>query len=301
MTAVLTVLLAAAAALLLGKVLLMRKAAREMTEQLTALIAEESNTLISISSRDGAMRALAEGLNGQLRVLREQRRRFTQGDRALKEAVTAVAHDLRTPLTAIGGYLDLLGREPLTPDARRYLTQIEGRTRALTRLSEELFRYQVAVTEREMRPERVDLRAAVEESLLAMLPDFERRGLEPDVRLPDGPVVRTLDREALSRVLGNLLSNALRHGDGAPRVTLDEAGALCVSNDAPRLTAVDVERLFDRFYTVDTGSGSTGLGLFIARKLTRSMGGTICARLDGGTLTVSLRFPAGDEGSGGAA
>lgn len=293
MTAVVIALLAVAAGLLLGKVLLMRRAAREMAERLSELLAEESNTLISISSRDGAMRALAEGLNGQLRVLREQRRRFTRGDRELKEAVTAVAHDLRTPLTAIRGYLDLLGHEPLTENARRYVAQIEGRAEMLTRLSEELFRYSVAVTSGKLTPERVDLRAALEESLLSLGASALGRGVEPCVSLPDAPVFRLLDAQALSRVLSNVLNNALVHGDGDLCVRMDASGEIRIANGARRLNGVDVERLFDRFYTVETGRGSTGLGLYIAKALAERMGGAISAAHDGERLTVTLRFPEG--------
>ena len=283
-------LLAPAVVCLLVKVFLMRKSAREIADGLDERLNGETNTLIGISSRDGAMRALAQGLNGQLRRLRAERHRFAQGDRELKEAITAVAHDLRTPLTAIGGYIDLLRREPLTDDARRYLSQIEGRVGALTGLSEELFRYSMVMAARELTLERVDLRAALEEALLAHYAAIAGRGIEPDVHLPESCVPRMLDAEAVSRVFSNILSNAVKYSDGDLTVELDVDGTVRFSNRAKELSAVDIARLFERFYTVQTGRGGAGLGLYIAKQLTEKMGGTITARMDDGKLIVELRF-----------
>ena len=278
-------------ACLLAKVCLMRKSAQEIARELDERLSGETNTLIGISSRDGAVRALAQALNGQLRLLRAERQRFEQGDRELKEAITAVAHDLRTPLTAIGGYLDLLRREPVTDDARRYLTQIEGRVDALGGLSEELFRYSVVTAARKLVPECIDLRAALEDALLALYAAIAQRGIEPEVRLPEESVFRMLDPEATARVFSNILSNAIRYSDGDLSVEMEADGTIRFSNGAKGLKGVDAARLFDRFFTVETGRGGAGLGLSIARQLTERMGGSIDAHYDGGRLTIEARFP----------
>ena len=104
-------------------------------------------------------------------------------------------------------------------------------------------------------------------------------------------MARSLDRAALSRVLGNLLANALKYSAGDLDVVLSPDGAITLSNAAPALDEVQVGRLFDRFYTVETGRGSTGLGLSIARSLTERMGGTISARYGAGRLWMEVRFP----------
>ena len=93
------------------------------------------------------MRRLASELNEELRALRTERRRCQEGDRALKEAVTNISHDLRTPLTALSGYVELLKSQPLPEKARRYAAQIEERTAAMKRLTDELFRYFVSASE----------------------------------------------------------------------------------------------------------------------------------------------------------
>ena len=105
---------------LLGKVFYMQKAAREIEEEFAVRLLVETNTLIDISSHDKYMRQLATSINRELKKLRQQRHKFQQGDIELKEAVTNISHDLRTPLTAIYGYLELLEREETSEDVARY-------------------------------------------------------------------------------------------------------------------------------------------------------------------------------------
>ena len=118
-------------------------------------------------------------MNQELRALRQERLRYQQGDKELKEAVVNISHDLRTPLTAISGYLQLLQGQDLPPDTQRYLEQIGGRTQAMKRLTEELFRYSVVVSEENLAREPVDLRRAVEEALLSFYGAWRAGGLNP--------------------------------------------------------------------------------------------------------------------------
>ncbi|MFQ9908022.1 MAG: sensor histidine kinase [Acutalibacter sp.] len=247
-------------------------------------------TRCSLPCRDRELRRLASFKPGAA-GLRQERLRYQQGDKELKEAVVNISHDLRTPLTAISGYLQLLQGQDLAPDTRRYLEQIDGRAQAMKRLTEELFRYSVVVSEEKLAREPVDLCRAVEEALLSFYGALEGRGIEPQVRLPEEKVERLLDPAALSRVLGNILTNALKYSAGDLEVTLEERGRLTFSNAAPGLDPVTAGRLFDRFYTVEAARNSTGLGLSIAKELTQRMGGSIGAALHSGTLTVWVEFP----------
>ena len=290
--AVLCALLAIAVLLLLWKLWLLRRSAEELRRGVQERLETDTNTLLSIPSRDGAMCRLAAGLNVQLRQLRRERQQYQNGDRDLKEAVTNVSHDLRTPLTAICGYLDLLEGEEKSEAAERYLALIRGRTDHLRSLTEEFFRTSAVLAAEEPEPaEPVSLNRAVEESLAAWYGVFSARGIAPEVELPETPVVRPLNREAVSRILSNVLSNAARYSPGDLRIVLEENGTLTFSNAAPSLTPVLAERLFDRYFTVESGGQGTGLGLSIARRLTEQMGGTAAAGWQGGILTVRLYFP----------
>ena len=160
--------------------------------------------------------------------------RYENGDRELKEAVTNVSHDLRTPLTAICGYLELLDKGDKTPDQARYLALISGRAEAMRQLTGELLRYSVAASlEDEPALERVDLNGAVEEAVASLYGALAAGGITPTVSLPEGRVVRNLNRAALSRILGNLLTNALKYSGGDLDVTLDGDGTITLPNAAP--------------------------------------------------------------------
>lgn len=272
------------------KVALLRHGMKGLRRDLAERRGQDTNTLLSLPCRDRELRRLASALNQELRALRQERLRYQQGDKELKEAVVNISHDLRTPLTAISGYLQLLKSQELPLDTRRYLEQIGGRTQAMKRLTEELFRYSVVVSEENLAREPVDLRRAVEEALLSFYGALEGRGIEPQVRLPEEKVERLLDPAAVNRVLGNILTNALKYSAGDLEVTLEESGRLTFSNSAPGLDPVAAGRLFDRFYTVEAARNSTGLGLSIAKELTQRMGGSIGAELHGGTLTVWLKL-----------
>ena len=277
--------------LLLWKIYLLRQAARALREGIERQRESESNTLLSLPCRDREMLALADCLNDELRTLRDARRRYAHGDLELKEALTNLSHDLRTPLTAIFGNLALLEREETSETVSAQLEQITLRAQALKDLTEELFRYTLATTVEALHPEPVELRAALEEALLSLYGALRQRGITPSLSLPAEPVVRNMDRGALSRVLNNILSNALKYSGGDLSVTMTPKGVLCFSNAAPKLDAVAVGRLFERFYTVETAGSSTGLGLSIAKVLTERMGGRIGAECRDGVLTVTLSFP----------
>lgn len=286
-------LLAGGVLALWGKLRCMQKSMDEIRTELAEHLSQETNTLISVSSGDRYVRTLAAELNKQLRLLRRQRQRYASGDRALKEAVTNISHDLRTPLTAICGYLELLEREEKSENTARYLSLIQNRVEAMKQLTEELFRYSMVTSSQELKPEEVNLGRVLEESLLAFYGAIQCRGMTPKLRLTEQPVRRTLDPTALSRIFSNIISNAIKYSDGDFEVVMEESGAIVFSNTARGLTPVTAGRLFDRFYTVEASRNSTGLGLAIAKHLTERMGGDIAADFRDQRLSITVRFPAG--------
>ena len=285
--------LCAVIGILVLKIYLLRKSVREIEDGFVERLTTDTNTLIDISSHDKAVKDLANTINGQLRQLREERHRFCQGDRELKDAVTNISHDLRTPLTAICGYLDLLEQEEKSEAAERYTDIIRNRTELLKQLTEELFRYSIVLADENDRArEPVVLNHVLEESIAAFYTSFRERGIQPDIRLPKQPVVRMLDPVTLPRVFSNLLHNAMKYSDGDLQITLTQDGEITFINQASSLNEVQVGRLFDRFYTVETARKSTGLGLAIARRLVGQMGGSISAEYKDGKLCIRILFPA---------
>ena len=273
------------------KICLMKKSVREIEEKLSEKLQIETNTLIDISSRDEDLRRLANTLNVELGKLREERWRFKQGDKELKDAVTNISHDLRTPLTAVCGYLDLLKKEEKSETAAEYLNIIENRTQVMKELAEELFDYSlISSAEEEEKRERICLNAALEESIASFYGAIKQRGIEPEISITEHRIEKNLDAMALTRIFGNIINNAIKYSDGDFKVELKEDGTIIFSNSAKNLNSVAAERLFDRFYTVETGRNSTGLGLSISKLLTERMGGKIQADYQEGRLIIKVTF-----------
>lgn len=273
------------------KISLLRKSTREICEAFSDRLTMDTNTLIDISSRDKYMRRLAVSINDQLRILRRQRHQYLNGDRELKEAVTNISHDLRTPLTAICGYLDLLEQEEKSENVTRYLSYIENRTQALKQLTEELFRYSVIIsTDETMAMESVSLNAVLEESIAAFYAALSERGITPVIHMPGKTVTRQLNKAALSRILSNILNNALKYSDGDLEIEMKDTGEMIFTNTASGLDEVQVGKLFDRFFTVEAARNSTGLGLAISKTLVEQMNGNIMAKYSDGRLSIAICF-----------
>lgn len=274
------------------KIMLMRRAVREIEQGFSQRLWQDTNTLISISSGDKALCGLAESMNVQLRNLRAIRRRLQSNEGELRDAVANISHDLRTPLTAICGYLELLSNENLSDEAHRYLSIINSRVEQLRKLTEELFRCMLlGAAPESVAQETVSLNALIEDTLAAYYTALNARGIVPSVSLPGLPVLCRSDPQALSRILDNMLSNAIKYSDGDLTVSLAPTGTITLSNTARSLDAVTAGQLFNRYYTVQSGRGSTGLGLSIARRLTEQLGGTLTADYHGNTLTLRLALP----------
>lgn len=277
---------------LLIKLYLLQKSAREIETAFNDRLITDTNILIDISSRDRHIRKLAQSINGQLRQLRKERHHFQQGNFELKEAVTNISHDLRTPLTAICGYLDLLEQEETSDEVKRYLEIIKNRTETLKQLTEELFRYSVITsTSKDTVYETVIVNNVLEESISAYYAALKGCNITPKISIPEQKIKRLLDKNALYRIFGNIISNALKYSDGDLNITLYDNGEITFSNSASQLNNIQVGKLFDRFYTVETGTKSTGLGLSIAKALTEQMNGTITAKYCDGRINIHIVFP----------
>ena len=277
--------------MLLAKVYFLRKSAQEIRDAFRDRLTADTNTLIDISTRDPYMRQLAADINMQLRLLRKQRHKYLTGDRELKEAVTNISHDLRTPLTAICGYLDLLDKEDKSENTSRYLSLIGNRVDAMKLLTEELFRYSVILSTEEMTVETVHVNGVLEESIAAFYGALTSRGIRPEIEITENRIERQLNRESLGRVFSNILNNALKYSDGDLEIFLHDDGEIIFSNTASRLNEVQVGKLFDRFFTVEAARNSNGLGLAISKTLVEQMGGTIQAKSEEGRLYICIYFP----------
>ena len=109
--------------------------------------------------------------------------------------------------------------------------------------------------------------------------------------MTENKVIRKVNRAALSRIFSNLINNAIKYSDGDLNIILTDTGKVTFSNTASALSKVEVERLFDRFYTVENARKSTGLGLSISKILIEQMNGTISAQFENGKLHICIQLP----------
>lgn len=273
------------------KVYMLKKSIGEICSDFENCLHTDTNVQISVSSADAEVRHLATAINLQLSELRKIKRQYINGDQELKDAITNISHDLRTPLTAIWGYLDLLEKKDLPIDEKRYIEQIRNRSEALKQLTEELFRYSVISSTPEMSLENVNVCKVLEETLISFEAALQEANIVPDIQLPSEPVLRKLDTTALTRIFSNIINNAIKYSDGDFSVVFEKDGDIIFSNTAKELSTVEVGKLFDRFYTVDSARKSTGLGLSIAKLLTERMKGTIKAEYISDKLYIIISFP----------
>lgn len=243
--------------------------------------------------------ALAEAINGELDRSAQAHIEALRHRREFQRDLAALSHDIRTPLTGAKGYLQLAVGEDDPLARTRHLEAAARRIDATCELLDQLFAYtKSADPDLALDIEPLALKPIVEEALLGHYPAFEERGWEPSAAFEDDAATAMADREALARILDNLVVNALRHGAAAPAVDARRVGeriVLRVSNEVANPAAIDVDRLFERFYQADASRrrAGSGLGLAVAANLAHAMGMEIGAELEGDVLGVALAMEAG--------
>lgn len=252
---------------------------------------------VSMEAPNAAAEELLTAINALLDLREREEGDYRRQEKAIRQQIANISHDLRTPLTSILGYLQLLEGEGLTAEERReYLTIVQGRARALQSMIVSFYDLsRLEGGEYPLSRERVDLYHVLSELVAEFYNDFEASGFDMTVELQEGLPAVTADPAGVLRVFTNLIRNALEHGRSSMSILLYQEGREVVSvfsNDAPGLTAEDVEHVFDRFFTADkmrTGQ-STGLGLAIVKALAERMGHTVSAELEGGLFRMIVRW-----------
>ena len=271
--------------------------ASELARQSRFLVSREraSNARLTCGSRLPGMVGLVDAVNAELDAADAERVEALRAADEFSRGLSALSHDVRTPLTGARGYLQLARQEadPGRKDAQ--LAAADARLAAMSGLLDELFSYARAAdpdTPLELGP--VALRPLLEQALLGHYPEFEARGWEPALEVRDPAPTVLADPDALSRIAENLVANALRHGSGplSVRVATGEGDRVDVefSNPVADPGAIDADRLFERFYQADASraTAGSGLGLAVAAQLAAAQGMTLSARLDGAALVITL-------------
>lgn len=267
---------------------------RSINRQLVKRLTEHTRQPIRLELLSRELNALAAHINKCLKAEETLRLKGIQEERSFRELITNLSHDLRTPLTAIKGYQQLVSKSDLTSEQHRNLHIAQKHADELGRLIEHFFEYSYLLNvEPELKIERINLANFVAECLAASVPILEENNLT--VHFKEAPPLFVhADKEIVRRILQNLVRNCIQHSNGDLEVSILAANKATVlfRNPVKSSTLLDVNRLFDRFYTGDQArSKSTGLGLSIVRLLAEQMGGRTSASLQDGALEIKVELP----------
>lgn len=206
-----------------------------------------------------------------------------------------ISHDLRTPLTAINGYLQMLQNTQLKKEQQRKIMVARKYAGELEQLITRFFEYSCFVTpDSQLTQERVNLTNLITEYLAEMVPAFEERQLEIQL-VEEKPVIVWGDKESMKRVLQNLIRNCLQYAVEYISVSCYEERNYAVAafrNPVDKDLVLEADKLFERFYTGDKArERSMGLGLSIVKLLVTQMGGTVHADTGKGWIEIQIKLP----------
>lgn len=257
----------------------------------------EDNRILLLSHPEKETEALLQAVNEHTREEREERIYYQNRERKLRARIEDISHDLRTPLTAVIGYLELLEGAELTMEDRSNLERAVKKARSLQGLIGNFYDMsRLEIDDYHLRMEKLDIARFTEETGLLFWQLFEKRGLLVNFAIEESPLYIMADSMAMERIFNNMMQNALRYAESYLRISVCRKGqeiCLIFENDTHSLNAGEVSRLFERFYVRENSltRQSSGLGLAVNKLLTEAMGGTAEARKEGESLKISLRFP----------
>jgi len=286
----------------------LKREIRRMKRQLQQWNDGRTAKKLDVIVQDRDIEALAEQINRQIDRTRQANAEKTRTENELKQAISHISHDIRTPMTSILGYVQLIESEGLSEAQKREYTAVVRKSALrLKALLEDFFELSVIESpDYALSMEKVTLGELVLESLAGHYEAFNQRHIEPIIRLPDEEICVIADASAVKRVIENLVTNAIRYSAGDVSIGLERpdgstSARLTIHNSAPRLRQEDLVHLFDRFYKADqqrTERG-TGLGLSIAKSLMRKMNGILTAELRDGVLFMHCEWKTAEQESAG--
>lgn len=256
----------------------------------------EENRILLLSYPNKEAEAFIRTMNEYIRFSKIERIGYKNRERQLRAQIENISHDLRTPLTAIIGYLDLMEGEGLSAEDKSNLERAGKKAKTLQSLIGNFYDMsRLEMDDYRMHMEQLDIARFTEETSLLFYQLFEKRGLLVDFAIEEAPLFIMADSAAMERIFNNMLQNALRYAESFLHISVCRAEdkiCLIFENDTSVLNEKDIPHLFDRFYVQENSrtQQSSGLGLTINKLLTDAMGGDVEAALIQNVLRISYRF-----------
>ena len=264
---------------------------KEIEDNLDIILNNDTNKLITISTNNKRLNRLTTTLNTSLRKIRRLEITYKNGNKELQESITNISHDLRTPLTAIKGYIDLIKKEKSKKKIVEYLKIIENKTEDLVILTEQLYDYSKSLDLKDkLKKEKVCINDILEDTILSYYALIKKKNLTPEINITTKRIYRKIDKNMAIRILENIISNTIKYTDEDIKIALLDNGKIIIKNKSHALDNTIVNKIFNRYYTVESGSNTSGIGLSIAKQLVNINGGKITAKYSQGYLIVELEF-----------
>jgi signal transduction histidine kinase len=288
------VILSVCIILLVAYILLLQLQLHNINRQLTKRITEHTRQPVSLELVNNELNALAININKCLKAENTLRLNSIREEKNFKELIANISHDLRTPLTAIKGYQQLMEKGALSEEQQQKLKIAQKHTNELGGLIEHFFEYSSLVNaEPRLNMERINLTNLLTECLAESVNSFEENSVKVYFE-ETTPVFVLADRELMIRIIQNLIRNCVQHTAGAVNVQLSAINNAVISfrNSVKNTSEIEVKQLFDRFYTADKARGkTTGLGLSIVKLLIEQVGGSVGAMIQDGFLEIWVELP----------
>lgn len=291
------ILLAFICLILLMIIYSLHKQIRSFNSQIRFLRSEDTNMRLTTDLTDRDILMLSDEMNQLVAHFKEKLKDSAKRDREIKETVTGLSHDIRTPLTSLEGYIQLFSMTKDKDEKKKYYSIICNRMDALSDILEEMFTYtRLQEANYELSLSIQDMSQLCFNNVVSFYDDFKSAGIEPSLELPDDPIYILGNRAALKRVVLNMVKNSLMHSNTRVSIQLwsDHSRVYFrCTNDVEHPEEVNVASVFSRFYKgVSAKRGtSTGLGLTIVKGLAEAMNGTATAQLEGNLFSVTVQFP----------
>ena len=274
-----------------------RRQIKDICRQAEFLRTQDTNLTLGDGLPFPELKELAAEINALAEEKRARVRGSAKEEQALKETIANLSHDIRTPLTSLSGYLQLVKQTEDPAEREKYLGIIEERTKSLEELLDTLFTY-ARLQDAGYVPvlTDLDLQTVVVPCVLSFYDDFEARGIAVETAFTEDALFVHAAEESVRRIVQNILKNALDHGTSRTLLSLKKEKAQVVfscANEVAHPEEIDIHSVFSRFYRSDAARthSSTGLGLSIAHQLAAQTGGQLSASLDGNRFTVTLTLP----------
>ena len=268
----------------------------EICRRLAFIRTHKTNMRLNLEVPFKSMGSFVDEMNAILEETAEERMKIEREGRGLKDSLTGISHDIRTPLTSLSGYFQLLTETEDEEERARYSSIIKARIGSLEAMLEELFTYtKLQNSDYKIEMSHINFTQCAIDTLLAFYGQFSERGIRPAVDIEETPAYIYGNEEAVRRILQNIVKNALVHGADEVSLSLHGDGDNVVFRCSNRCDApeeIDIEGVFTKFYKADSArkDTSTGLGLTIASELAGRMGGRMQAELEGDVFSILLQF-----------